>query len=169
MPTYAYRCSRGHEFEEFQKMTDPPGATCPVCGEPAQRVITGGGGFLLKGQGFYATDYRSESYKKAAKAESPKASDQGAGTAPAAEKSGVGAGEGRGEAGGTSATRGDKTAPKGRAGGTGAAGRTGSGARESGAAPKPSSDRPETGRSSSGGETGGTSGPSSPKGGEGEA
>ena len=71
MPTYAYRCpSCDNEFDEFQKMTDPPHARCPRCGESAQRVITGGAGFLLKGGGFYGTDYRSEGYKKAAKAES---------------------------------------------------------------------------------------------------
>ena len=32
MPTYEYRCPQGHEFEEFQRMSDPPVATCPVCG-----------------------------------------------------------------------------------------------------------------------------------------
>lgn len=70
MPTYAYRCRRcGHEFEVFQKITDPPRSRCPVCRGGAVRVITGGGGFLLRGEGFYSTDYRSESYRKAAEAE----------------------------------------------------------------------------------------------------
>jgi putative FmdB family regulatory protein len=70
MPTYAYRCRRcGHEFDVFQKITDPPRSRCPVCRGSAERVITGGGGFLLRGEGFYSTDYRSESYRKAAEAE----------------------------------------------------------------------------------------------------
>jgi putative FmdB family regulatory protein len=70
MPTYAYRCRRcGHEFDVFQKITDPPRSRCPVCRGGAERVITGGGGFLLRGEGFYSTDYRSESYRKAAEAE----------------------------------------------------------------------------------------------------
>lgn len=69
MPTYVYRCPRGHEFERFQKITDPPAAACPTCGERAERVITGGGGLLFKGSGFYATDYRTPTYKEAEKKE----------------------------------------------------------------------------------------------------
>ena len=70
MPNYAYRCSScGHTFDKVQKFSEPPRARCPRCRGRAERVITGGGGFLLKGEGFHATDYRSESYKKAAKSE----------------------------------------------------------------------------------------------------
>ena len=57
MPTYEYRCPEGHEFERFQKMTDPPRAKCPVCGRQAIRKITGGAGLIFKGSGFYITDY----------------------------------------------------------------------------------------------------------------
>ncbi len=81
MPTYEYRCPNGHEFEQFQRMSEPPVAKCPVCGADAQRLLSAGAGLLFKGSGFYITDYRSESYKKAAEAEkggssaeSPKAS-----------------------------------------------------------------------------------------------
>ncbi len=66
MPTYEYRCPNGHEFEKFQRMSDPPLTECPECGEAAERVLSGGAGFLFKGEGFYITDYRSESYKKEA-------------------------------------------------------------------------------------------------------
>jgi len=67
MPTYQYKCDDcGHEFEEFQKITDDPLEECPSCGGTIHRIITGGAGFLLKGSGWYATDYRSDSYKKAA-------------------------------------------------------------------------------------------------------
>lgn len=79
MPTYQYKCSAcGHEFEEFQKMTDDPIQGCPKCldSSSVQRVISGGAGFLLKGSGFYATDYRSESYKKAAQLDSDKAKNE---------------------------------------------------------------------------------------------
>ena len=69
MPTYEYRCPAGHHFEVFQRMTDPAGATCPECGEAASRQISGGAGFLFKGEGFYITDYRSEDYRKKASAE----------------------------------------------------------------------------------------------------
>ncbi len=69
MPTYEYRCPKGHTFEVFQKMTDDPVAVCPECGEEASRQISGGAGFLFKGEGFYITDYRSDEYKKKASAE----------------------------------------------------------------------------------------------------
>ncbi len=58
MPTYEYRCRKcGHEFEQFQKITEDPLSVCPVCGGSVERLITTGGGFILKGKGFYATDY----------------------------------------------------------------------------------------------------------------
>lgn len=70
MPTYEYRCTACQtEFEKFQRMSDPPEADCPACGSPAERRLSGGAGLLFKGSGFYITDSRSESYKKAAKAD----------------------------------------------------------------------------------------------------
>jgi putative FmdB family regulatory protein len=76
MPTYDYECPKGHRFEAVQKMSAKPVATCPKCRARARRVISGGGGFLLKGEGFYKTDYRSEDYKKKASAESGSSSDK---------------------------------------------------------------------------------------------
>lgn len=70
MPTYEYRCPKGHEFEVVQKMSDEPGAECPRCGADAERLISRGGGLLFKGDGFYITDYRSKEYKKSAEADS---------------------------------------------------------------------------------------------------
>ena len=70
MPTYDYECPKGHRFEAVQKMTAKPVATCPKCGGRARRKISGGAGFLFKGEGFYITDYRSDDYKKKASAES---------------------------------------------------------------------------------------------------
>ena len=71
MPTYEYRCTEcSNEFEKFQKMSDEPVAECPNCGASAERRLSGGAGFLFKGSGFYITDYRSDSYKKAAGSES---------------------------------------------------------------------------------------------------
>lgn len=73
MPTYEYRCHGcGKKFERFQKITDPVIGICPFCGGETERLISGGSGLLFKGSGFYITDYRSDSYKKAAsKEESP--------------------------------------------------------------------------------------------------
>ncbi len=57
MPTYEYRCEKGHTFERIQKMSEKPLARCPVCGAKAARVISGGQGVIFKGSGFYITDY----------------------------------------------------------------------------------------------------------------
>jgi putative FmdB family regulatory protein len=71
MPTYDYQCEAcGNEFEEFQSITAAPLKKCPKCGKnKLVRLIGTGAGVIFKGSGFYETDYRSESYKKAAKAE----------------------------------------------------------------------------------------------------
>jgi putative FmdB family regulatory protein len=79
LPTYEYRCPQGHEFEKFQRMTEPPVAACPECGEDAERILSGGAGLLFKGEGFYITDYRSESYRKAAEKEKGAKPDGGSG------------------------------------------------------------------------------------------
>jgi putative FmdB family regulatory protein len=72
MPTYEYQCQNcGCEFEKFQSMTSSTLRKCPQCGKLAlKRLIGTGAGVIFKGSGFYETDYRSESYKNAAKKES---------------------------------------------------------------------------------------------------
>ncbi len=70
MPTYDYRCKKcSHQFEYFQSMKDEPLKTCPKCDGEVERLIGAGAGLIFKGSGFYITDYRSDSYKKAAKAD----------------------------------------------------------------------------------------------------
>lgn len=71
MPTYDYRCNAcEHEFELFQPMSARPKRKCPRCGKlKLERLIGTGSAIIFKGSGFYQTDYRSESYKKAAKAD----------------------------------------------------------------------------------------------------
>ncbi len=72
MPTYDYKCqSCGHAFEKFHSIMAAPIKKCPVCGKnTVKRLIGTGAGIIFKGGGFYETDYRSEGYKKAEKAES---------------------------------------------------------------------------------------------------
>ncbi len=72
MPTYDYLCDAcEHRFELFQSILDKAKRKCPVCGRPKLRRLIGpGAAIVFKGSGFYKTDYRSESYKKAAAAES---------------------------------------------------------------------------------------------------
>lgn len=71
MPTYQYQCSAcKHAFEELQSMKDEPLTKCPKCKKKKlDRLLGTGAGLLFKGSGFYITDYRSESYKSAAKAD----------------------------------------------------------------------------------------------------
>lgn len=57
MPTYEYRCPKGHEFEVVQRITDRARAKCPRCGMVAERQMSGGAGLIFKGSGFYITDY----------------------------------------------------------------------------------------------------------------
>ncbi|MDE2729946.1 MAG: zinc ribbon domain-containing protein [Bacteroidota bacterium] len=57
MPTYVYRREDGTTFELFQSITADPLTSCPDTGQPVRRVILGGTGFILKGSGFYQTDY----------------------------------------------------------------------------------------------------------------
>lgn len=105
MPTYEYHCEAcDHRFEQFQSITAAPLRKCPECGKSRlERLIGTGGGILFKGNGFYITDYRSESYRKAAEAETRSAApaeSKGAGDAggkaaekPAAAAATSGAGE----------------------------------------------------------------------------
>lgn len=88
MPTYGYRCREcGHEFEHFEKMTSRRKTRrCPVCGERADRQISGGAGFLFKGEGFYITDYRSKEYRSQEKAEGGKDKPASAEGEPKADK-----------------------------------------------------------------------------------
>jgi putative FmdB family regulatory protein len=58
VPTYDYKCtSCGHVFELFHAMSENPVPECPECGQPCERVISGGAGLVFRGNGFYATEY----------------------------------------------------------------------------------------------------------------
>ncbi|WP_009962705.1 FmdB family zinc ribbon protein [Verrucomicrobium spinosum] len=77
MPTYEYECTTcGHQFETVQSMKDPHLKDCPQqeCAGPVKRKIGRGAGLIFKGTGFYITDYRSDSYKAAAKQDSASSS-----------------------------------------------------------------------------------------------
>ncbi len=82
MPTYEYECeSCGNRFEIFQSMKDPKLTDCPesACEGTVRRLLGTGAGVIFKGSGFYETDYRSESYKAAAKKESETSSSSSSG------------------------------------------------------------------------------------------
>jgi putative FmdB family regulatory protein len=64
MPTYEYRCPKGHDFEKFYRSigTAPTEVACPVCGKIAERQLSGAG-LVFKGSGFYITDYGKDGKK----------------------------------------------------------------------------------------------------------
>jgi putative FmdB family regulatory protein len=92
MPTYEYECTKCKRiFEKFQSITAEPLTTCAFegCGGTVKRLVSGGAGFLFKGSGFYETDYRSESYKKKAQAESSQSGSSTSSTSSSSSASSV--------------------------------------------------------------------------------
>lgn len=59
MPTYEYKRKDGSVFEITQSINDEPLKTCPTTGQPVTRIISGGGGVVYKGTGWYVTDYKN--------------------------------------------------------------------------------------------------------------
>jgi putative FmdB family regulatory protein len=106
MPTYEYRCSKGHHFELFQRISEEPVKTCPECGAPAERLLSSGAGLIFKGSGFYVTDYRSDTYKKAAQADSGAKSGDSDSKSDSAGKSSSTSSESKGSSGSTSSSGG---------------------------------------------------------------
>ena len=97
MPTYEYACEKcGKNFDAYQSMRDEPFKVCPkeLCRQATwgkgkvKRLLGTGAGLIFKGSGFYITDYRSESYKSAAKKESSAGVEK-----PATDAGGKGAGK----------------------------------------------------------------------------
>ena len=65
MPTYEYQCLKcKKKFDQLQKMSDKPLKTCIYCKGRVERLIGAGAGFIFKGAGFYATDYRRKDKEK---------------------------------------------------------------------------------------------------------
>ena len=94
MPTYQYHCTKcDQEFDVFQSMTENPLTTCrkDVCrmnkwGKgKVKKLISAGAGLIFKGSGFYITDYRSDSYKEAAKKDSAASAPASSDSKPSSE------------------------------------------------------------------------------------
>ncbi len=61
MPTYTYRCQCcEHEFEEQQKITAEALVECPECNKPELKRLITGSSFILKGDGWYETDFKNK-------------------------------------------------------------------------------------------------------------
>ena len=86
MPTYEYQCEKCQRvFEVRQRITEPALTTCEVCGGHIKRLLSSAP-FILKGEGWYVTDYPSESRKKAKEAEKPATNGSGKGSDKGADK-----------------------------------------------------------------------------------
>ena len=84
MPTYEYECNKCRRvFEVRQRISEPALTTHDGCGGEVHRLLSPAP-FILKGEGWYVTDYPSEARKKAKEAEKPAASDK---SAPTGDKS----------------------------------------------------------------------------------
>lgn len=76
MPIYEYRCDDcGHQQEVLQRMSDAPLTDCPECGKASMQKMVTAAGFQLKGNGWYATDFRNSGSK--AKPADTSSSDSG--------------------------------------------------------------------------------------------
>jgi len=76
VPTYEYECGKCRRvFEIRQRISEPPLQTCEACGGEVRRLLSAAP-FILKGGGWYVTDYPSEARKKALDSEKPAASGE---------------------------------------------------------------------------------------------
>jgi putative FmdB family regulatory protein len=64
VPTYEYRCPKGHVFEVFKRISDPPPERCEVCGASPVETVLYPVPVHFRGSGFYSTDYGRGSRKK---------------------------------------------------------------------------------------------------------
>jgi len=71
MPIYEYECEDcGHHCEVIQKFNDVPLSACPACSGTMHKLVSQTS-FILKGSGWYATDYASPERKKARESDHP--------------------------------------------------------------------------------------------------
>ncbi len=110
MPTYQYKREDGTMFEIMQKISDEALKSCPETGQKVKRVITGGGGVVYKGSGWYVTDYKNRSANGAR--------DTNGGTNGNTNGNGKASGAGTESASGST---GSKASTEGKANGNGAA------------------------------------------------
>jgi putative FmdB family regulatory protein len=64
VPTYEYKCPKGHVFEVFKRISDPPPDRCEICGASPVETVLYPVPVHFRGSGFYSTDYGRGSRKK---------------------------------------------------------------------------------------------------------
>lgn len=89
MPAYDYRCDQcDRTFEVRQRISEAPLTTCDRCGGPIHRLLAAAP-FILKGGGWYVTDYPSEGRKKGMEAEKKSTSDTASSTSTSSSTDGA--------------------------------------------------------------------------------
>src|SRR5271170_5748535 len=100
MPTYEYRCTKGHTFDAFQSISDDPLTKCEVCGRPVVRVLHSPA-VHFKGSGFYNTDYgtkKRQREKASSESSSSSSSSEGAGSSTSTSGEGSASSDGAAKA-----------------------------------------------------------------------
>jgi putative FmdB family regulatory protein len=64
VPTYEYKCPKGHVFEVFKRIAEPAPEECPVCGAAPVETVLYPVPVHFRGSGFYSTDYGRGGRKK---------------------------------------------------------------------------------------------------------
>lgn len=78
MPIYEYHCPKCGTFETTQRITEPALKRCPTCKSKVERMISATS-FVLKGSGWYATDYARSGSAKATDSSSDKSASKPSG------------------------------------------------------------------------------------------
>jgi putative FmdB family regulatory protein len=90
MPIYAYRCaSCGFERDHLQKLSDPALRICPDCGQATYRKQVTAAGFQLKGNGWYATDFKGGNNKAPVSTDKPGSAESAESTENKGSKEGA--------------------------------------------------------------------------------
>ncbi|MFZ1122500.1 MAG: zinc ribbon domain-containing protein [Candidatus Binataceae bacterium] len=111
MPIYEYHCPKCGTFETTQRITEPALKRCPTCKSKVERMISATS-FVLKGSGWYATDYARSGSAKAADGSSEKSDSK-----PSGESASNGA-NGSSNAASSSAGSSDKASPSDKSSGS---------------------------------------------------
>ena len=71
MPIYDYKCNAcGTRFQKVQKITDDTVPLCKSCGSSDTEKLISPSAFVLKGSGWYLTDYSNKNKPASASSES---------------------------------------------------------------------------------------------------
>lgn len=76
MPIYEYKCNKCGVVEVMQRITEAPLKKCPNCKSKVERMMSRSS-FVLKGTGWYATDYANKGKNNASTGESDSSSSNG--------------------------------------------------------------------------------------------